>query len=153
MRALIKNVIEKALAEAKSLEVPIYTFALYYDHESPAISVCIDTEVNSMVTVRRINTYNRKYFIPAVKSGDMENAALWQSNIGRSLSLGDFHMVNVARTELPEGFTPSDGLFLAMAQCLLDAEIVIAAQAANIEYLLVCCSGNTNEVELCWSLA
>ena len=153
MRGLIEKVIDQALFEARSRNVPVYTFALYYDHESPAISVCVDTEEQSKAAVRSKNVYNRKYFGKAVANGDLSGAALWRANIGRSLSLGDFHMVNVARTELAPDFAPSDDFFLAMAQVLVAAETKIAAHSGNIESLLLCCSGMDDAVALWWSVA
>ena len=153
MRALIEKVIEQALFEAKSRNVPIYTFALYYDHESPAVSVCIDTEEQSKATVKSMNTYSRIYFGRAVADGDLSGAALWRANIGRSLSLGDFHMVNVARTELAGDFVPGDDFFLALVQALVAAEAKVSAQSGNTESLLLCCSGKDDEVALWWSVA
>lgn len=152
MRAFIEKVIDQALSEAGHRQVPIYTFALYFDHESPAVSVCIDTEENSKTTVARINTYNRKYFSPAVDSGDLKSASLWLANAGRSLSLGDFHMVNVAREELPETFSSSQEFFVTLVQTLAAAEAKVAAQAENPHSLLLCCSGMNSEVEYWWSV-
>ena len=54
MRGLIEKVIDQALFEARSRNVPVYTFALYYDHESPAISVCVDTEEQSKAAPRSV---------------------------------------------------------------------------------------------------
>ncbi len=153
MRALIENVIDQALAAAKQRNIAVYTFALYYDHESPAISVCIDTEEQSKATVSRINTYNRKYFIPAVAAGDLQGALLWLSNTGRSLSLGDFHSVNLARADLSADFSPDQNFFVSLVQALAAAEAKIALQAAAPQSLLLCCSGSKSEVEYWWSVA
>ena len=153
MRALIERIIDQALSESERKQVPIYTFALYFNHESLALSVCIDTEENSKATVARINTYNRKYFSPAVASGDLKGASLWLANAGRSLSLGDFHIVNVAREELPEGFSPSQEFFVSLVQTLAIAERKIAEQAESPQSLLLCSSGMSSEVEYWWSVA
>ena len=153
MHTLIKSIIDQALIEAKKKEVPIYTFALYYDHESPAISVCIDTEENSKAKVKLINSYNRKHFISAIERGDMKNATLWLANTGRSLSLGDFYMINVARKELANTFVPDDEFFFTMAQVLVASETTISAQAVSVDSALLCCSGKNAEVELWWSIA
>jgi hypothetical protein len=153
MREIIDSVIEQALAEAKQGRVTVYTFALYYDHESHAISVCIDTEEQSKATVHRINTYNRKYLMPALAAGDLKGATLWRSNIGRSLSLGDFHMVNLSRAELPINVKPNEGFFVSLVQALVAAEANIVSQAASPESLLLCCSGSSNEIEYWWAAA
>ncbi|GAB3361640.1 hypothetical protein [Lysobacter tyrosinilyticus] len=153
IHTLVGKVIDQALAEAMRREVPIYTFALYYDHESSALSVCIDTEQNSRSTVGRINSYNRRHFVAAMADSNLKGAALWCSNIGRSLSLGDFHMVNVARADLPNGFVPSQGFFAALAQSLIAAESRVSAQARDPSSLLLCCSGEDDEVQYWWSVA
>lgn len=153
MQTLIEKVIDQALREAKQGRAPIHTFALYFDHDSPAISVCIDTEENSKATVARINAYNRKHFSSAIGSGDLKSASLWLANTGRSLSLGDFHMVNVARKELLETFSPDHAFFVSLVQTLAGAEAKIAAQAADRQSLLLCCSGMDSEVEYWWSVA
>lgn len=70
------NTIDQGLAEAARRDLAIHTFALYYDHESPAISVCIDTAESSRRKVADINAYNRKYFEEAVAAGDLKTAAL-----------------------------------------------------------------------------
>lgn len=153
MPTLIEKVIDQALNEAKQERLSIYTFALYVDHESPAISVCIDTKEKSRATVAQINSYNRKHFSSAINSGDLKGACLWLANTGRSLSLGDFHMVNAARKELPETFSPDHAFFVSLVQTLAAAEAKIAAQAADPQSLLLCCSGINSEVEYWWSVA
>ena len=44
MNDILLNTIGTGLEHVKKHSVPVYTFALYYDHESPAVAVCIDTE-------------------------------------------------------------------------------------------------------------
>jgi hypothetical protein len=100
------KVIESAILEIRDQSVPLYTFALYYDHESDALSVCADTKENSARTVRRVNSYNARHFRRAIVDGDLATARMWHSNVGRSLSLGDFALVNVGRLEL-QGTIPS----------------------------------------------
>lgn len=153
MRAFIEKIIDQALSESECKQIPIYTFALYFDHESLALSACIDTEENSKATVARINTYNRKYFFQAVASGDLKGASLWLANAGRSLSLGDFHMVNMAREELPAGVSPNQEFFVSVVQTLVISERKIAAQAESPQSLLLCSSGMSGEVEYWWSVA
>lgn len=54
--------------------------------------------------------YNRKYFYPAVASGDLKAASLWCSNIGRSLSLGDFVAKNLARAPVKGSIMETNSL-------------------------------------------
>ena len=100
-RSLFDRVLAEAIAVVRREHVRVFTFAFYHDHESHAISVCVDTEESSKRLVASSNAYNQKYFWPAIEKGDLEDAALWTANIGRSLSLGDFAFVNLARTDLP----------------------------------------------------
>lgn len=146
------NTIDQALAEAARRDLAIHTFALYYDHESPAISVCIDTAESSRRTVADINAYNRKYFEEVVAAGDLKTAALWEANIGRSLSLGDFALFGAARAELAPDFEPDPAFFLLMMQRVMAAEGRIAVLAKDRSELVLCCTGPDDEVEYCWSL-
>jgi hypothetical protein len=150
---LVEKIISEALIEARRRDVAIYTFALYYDHESPAVSVCIDTEERSKSSVIAMNKFVRGHFSAAVADGDLERAESWHGNIGRSLSLGDFHMVNVARTELPRNFAPNSSFFLTIIRSLMSAESAVAAQARLPSSLLFCCSGAKDEVQYWWSVA
>lgn len=81
MSTIATSVLTEAISELRQKRLDVYTFALYFDHESKVISVCADTAFNSAATVRGINTYNRKYFDPAVASGDLKAASLWCSNM------------------------------------------------------------------------
>ena len=50
--------------------------------------------------------------------GDLKDAALWQANVGRSLSLGDFAIVNAARTDIGE-VPVDDRFYVLMAQAVV----------------------------------
>ncbi|TDP61420.1 hypothetical protein [Roseateles toxinivorans] len=54
---LFSEVLANAISEVKRRQVPVFTFALYHDHESKAVSVCVDTEENSGKVVRSIVLY------------------------------------------------------------------------------------------------
>ena len=101
--------------------------------------------------MRRINTYNRKYFDPAVASADLKAASLWCSNIGRSLSLGNFVAKNLARTPV-KGSIIGKQFFVEMLRALMDAESEIATLASDKDTLLLCCTGPSDETEFYWSL-
>jgi hypothetical protein len=137
--------------EIEKAGVPVFTFALYHDHESGAVSVCVDTEEQSRATVRGINAYNAKHFLREIDDGNLKGAALWQANPGRSLSLGDFALVNLARTPL-DGVSVSSDFYLEMVRAVVAAGDTIAAFATDPERLLFACSGPDDEVTYVWSL-
>lgn len=149
--SLFASVLQTALAEVKAQGTPVFTFALYHDHESAAVSVCVDTEANSNRTVIATNNYNMKHFMNAVAGGDLGNAILWQANIGRSLSLGDFALFNVARTELPAEMVDKR-FYLSMVQAVVAVHDQVAALSPDPGRLVLACSGPNDEVEYVWSL-
>ena len=91
--ALFDEVLSNAIDELRECGTRVYTFAFYHDHESAAVSVCVDTEANSRRFVAKSNAYRIRHFAKAVSAGNLKSAALWNANTGRSLSLGDFAMV------------------------------------------------------------
>ncbi len=149
--ALFAEVLSNAIDEVRERSTPVYTFAFYHDHESAAVSVCVDTEENSLRSVARSNAYGIKHFAKAVAAGDLKSAALWSANIGRNLSLGDFALVNVARANLDE-ITPGKGFHLAMVRALCERQQQVAELSLAPERLLFCCSSARAEVEYMWSL-
>ena len=149
--SLFGAVISEALSEVAARGTPVFTFALYHDHESGAISVCVDTEESSKAAVLAMNAYGVRQFMEAVSNGDLGQAALWQANVGRSLSLGDFALVNLARTEL--GPIEIDEQFcLAMVRALVAVQTQVAALSPSPERLVFACSGENDEVAYVWSL-
>lgn len=148
---MLSKTIGAGLEHARKHSVPVYTFALYYDHESPAVAVCIDTEENSRRVVREINSYNNKYFMKYAASGNLKEATLWQANVGRNLSLGDFAHINVGRTEL-EIESPNEEFFATLLQALAAQQEQVAKLATDRDRLLLCCSGPNDEVGLVWSV-
>lgn len=148
--SLFVNVVDRALAETRSRSIRVYTFAFYHDHESAAVSVCVDTRDNSDRVVRGINKYNSRHFLEAVDAGDLETAALWQANVGRNLSLGDFAAVNLARTALPDDRPGFD--YGAMVRAVMSRHEEIRALSLDPSLTLLACSGPEDEVALVWSL-
>jgi hypothetical protein len=144
------KVIESAILEIRDQSVPLYTFALYYDHESDALSVCADTKENSARTVRRVNSYNARHFRRAIVDGDLATARMWHSNVGRSLSLGDFALVNVGRLEL-QGTNPEESFFVDLLRTLAAYESQLRALAPEPEDLILACSGVAEEVAYVWA--
>jgi hypothetical protein len=147
---LLDSVLQRALAEVRQKSVPIYTFALYHDHESNAVSVCVDTEENSAKCVASTNRYNMKYFMKAIAEKDLKAASLWQANIGRSLSLGDFTLVNAARTDLGKAKTTA-AFYLSMIEALVRVQGEVIALSPNPERLAFASSGPDDEVAYVWS--
>ena len=147
----LSSVLDRALVEVQHAQVPVFTFALYHDHESGAVSVCVDTEEQSNRTVQGINRYNIKHFMKAVENNDLKGASLWQANIGRSLSLGDFALVNAARAELGD-VKPDDQFYLNMVQCLVASHERVAALSPHPERVVFACSGPKAEIAYVWAL-
>jgi hypothetical protein len=144
------SVLNSALLDVAAKKLPVFTFALYHDHESGAVSVCVDTEENSNRSVVSMNRYNMRYFMQALTNGDLKSAGLWQANIGRSLSLGDFALVNAARTSLGN-LTVDGGFYLDMMKSLVAVRDQVAALAPEPERLVFACSGANDEVAFVWS--
>ena len=44
---LFRSILESALSEIEASGLPVFTFAMYHDHESGAVSVCADSEESS----------------------------------------------------------------------------------------------------------
>lgn len=150
VKKFLEAVLKAAIAEVKMKNVSVFTFAFYHDHESDAISVCVDTEENSAKVVESMNSYNLRYFLKAISSGDLKHASLWKANVGRSLSLGDFVMVNVARTDIGDSVT-DDRFYLLMLQALVAVQGEIAQLSRNPERMVLACSGPDEEVGYVWS--
>jgi hypothetical protein len=148
---LFASVLTSAIAEVERQGVPVFTFALYHDHESGAVSVCVDTEESSNRSVAATNRFNMRYFAKAVAQGDLESADLWQANIGRSLSLGDFQLVNLARTKI-EDIEVNHKFYVAMVQALFAVQGRLVPLSPNPERLVLACSGADSEVAYVWSL-
>lgn len=142
--------IDQALTIATEIGIDIYTFAFYHDHESKSVSICLDTELNSIAQVKRQNKYNAKYFNLSIQQGDLKKAALWQANPGRNLSLGDFTAVNIVEKHLPEDYVIDANLYLSMIKAVNAKINVIQALCGEKEKLVCCCSTAEEEVGLIW---
>lgn len=148
---IFADVLNRAIADLEAKKLQVYTFSFYHDHESNALSVCADTEENSKRTVAIINGNNMKHFMRAVREGNLQSASLWQANIGRSLSLGDFVAVNFARTDLANS-SISNEFYLNMVQALINVQDRVAQLAPCPSDLVFTCSGPNDEVQYAWAL-
>ncbi|MCX5662640.1 MAG: hypothetical protein NTW19_23415 [Planctomycetota bacterium] len=146
---LFADVLTRAIDALRKSRTPVYTFALYHDHESAAASVCVDTKSNSLRHQARWTAHSRQHFVEAVQQGDLTGARLWSSGADRSLSLGDFTHVNLARTDLGQ-VQPGKKFYLAMIRALMARELDIVALAEPKDELLFCCSGKADEVQYIW---
>lgn len=151
LNRIFDSVVKSALVELAQNPIPIFTFAFYHDHESHAISVCVDTRVSSRICVQETNQWMMQHFIDQIRVGDLDNARLHQANIGRSLSLGNFSRVNLARTNLPENTTTDNVFYIAMARALIKNQDPILEFSDDPEDVIFCCSTATAEVGLVWS--
>ena len=147
----LEGVMQTALSELLGSPVPVHTFAFYHDHESGAVSVCVDTKESSLRLVRQSNQWSMKYFAQHLKDGSWEDVCLFQANIGRSLSLGDFARVKLARTLLPANTVTDRSFYLAMARALIAHQQEVLTLAPVPEDVVFCCSSPDSEVGLVWS--
>ena len=149
---LFDDVISTAILEIRASGMDLFTFAFYHDHESAAVSICADTKASSVRSVRGHNAFFLKRFAEAVARSDLRKAELFKANAGRSLSLGDFEMVNVARTDL--GPIPVDAdFYLQMIRAVRAREGEIVELAGDVESLLFCASSAKWEVGYVWPAA
>ena len=44
---LLDDVLSRAIPKVRAAAIDVFTFAFYHDHESSAVSVCVDTEASS----------------------------------------------------------------------------------------------------------
>ncbi len=151
LKAFLKGVMTRAIGELQQQAIDVYTFSFYLDHESEAVSVCADTRESSARLVATSNAFGSRYFLDAVRDGDLKAAELWQANVGRSLSLGDFAAVNVARKDLGRHRLNLD-LCLAMVETVIEHHDAIRKLSSDPANTILACSTLGNEVGLVWSL-
>ena len=142
-----EQLVDEALSKASNID--IYTFAIYHDHESGFVSVCIDTKKNSEQRLEDSNKYSMKHFRRTIDEGNLDEAVLWQANIGRNLSLGDFEAVNIAEREIGET-SIDDVFYLSIVKALQNEARKILRQSTFGSSLLFCCSTAEEEVGLTW---
>lgn len=151
IKVFLQAVLDQALAEfeKKNNTVSLYTLAFYHDHESKAVSICIDTEENSKMKLVQENKYNMEYFQEALEEKDLAAIASWNANIERNSSIGDFAFINLAYTPLT-ALKGGKQLYLSMIQVVLDNEERIAMLTNEKDKLAFFCSGPNYEVEYKW---
>lgn len=147
MVMMFENLIDDALSKAKGID--IYTFAIYHDHESGFVSICIDTKQNSEIKVAESNQYTMKHFRRIINEGNVEEAMLWRANVGRNLSLGDFHAVNITEFEILAEAT-DNSFYLNAVKAIQNKANLILQHSSHGNSLLFCCSTANEEVGLTW---
>ena len=145
----LDGIIDRALTILFEKKSDIYTFALYYDHESHAVSACADTMENSARVTHEMNAFSRAQFFAAIQQGDLERAALWNFHTGRSFALGEFQFRSLGWTPLrvPNNSAP---FYRALVAALIRNSNKIAALTRNPEALVLCCSSKKNDIGLIW---
>jgi hypothetical protein len=63
VRIFFEDVLTRAIAGVRAKKIPVYTFAFYHDHESAAVSVCVNTKSNSARVVASANALPRRPFV------------------------------------------------------------------------------------------
>ena len=150
-RVFLDSVLESALTSLTSSPVDVFTFAFYHDHESKAVSICIDTAESSDRHVPSSNKWTMKYFFEHIASGSLDEARLFRANSGRSLSLGDFAAVNVARTDIPSRIRLGEAFYIEMARSVIARQQDILRHSSTPEMVVFCCSGPDEEIDLVWT--
>jgi len=145
-----RNLIFEALKAASEQKIDIYTFAMYHDHESGFVTICIDTKQNSDKSVISQNRYSRDNFLREIEGGNLEMAGLWQANGGRSFSLGNFSFVDFRAIEVTQR-KKQKGFYLAMIKAIEEMSELIQRSSSHGSNLIYCCSTEKDEVGLIWS--
>jgi hypothetical protein len=151
LQGQVRQVIERAIAFASEEQINVYSFSFYLDHESRAISVCLDTHENSKNKVMEENSYNSNYFRKCIDDNDLEGALMWCANPGRNLSLGDFKFVNVSREDLLES-SPDKKVCEIMLRTLVEFEDAVSQLTKIPDELLLSCSTANDELGLTWTI-
>ena len=147
---LFERVIKVALAELRGDRVPVYTFALYHDHESAMVSVCVDTQEYSRKHILESNQWTLERFAGFIADGNIKDASRFRFDTGRSLSLGDFAHVGLAETDLDLGLETDDAFYLGMVRAILANQDEIVSLAQKPEEVVFCCSSADSEVGPVW---
>ena len=74
-----------------------------------------------------------------------------ESPVGRSLSLGDFARVNLARADLDSDMASDQSLYIEMARAVIALQQEILELAPEPDDVIFCCSSADSEVGLVWS--
>jgi hypothetical protein len=146
-----RKLIFDALQLASKKKIDIYTFALYHDHESGVVSVCLDTIESSTESVQNSNEFSNEYFKRSIKENDLKAAAQWCANGGRSFSLGDFKSVNITGINVTPK-TSKSKLYIDMVLAINEMSELISRQSKHGKQLMFCSSTATEEVGLVWSI-
>ncbi len=146
-----RDLIYAALQKVAKANIDIYTFAIYHDHESGFVSICIDTKENSKNTILNANSFIKEQFQLAIENDDLDRAADWQTSGGRSFELGSFRHKNIDDIRVP--INPKrKSFYLDMVKAVQEMSELIARHSSHGKNLLFCSSTSKREVGLVWSV-
>lgn len=143
------RIIDKALNLLFSKKADIYTFAFYYDHESHALSIEVDTKPNSDKEIYKQRKFSNEVFLKAIEAKDLKKAARWSDLRDRNYSLGDFQYKALAweAAKAPNNSAP---FFLAMVHAVRRNSKKISALSSHGQNLVFICSSKDSEVGYVW---
>ena len=147
---LYREMIEKAIQYLAQKKIDIYTFAFYHDHESFAVSICVDTLIDSENAVKSSNSFKMEQFYSAIYSNEIKGLILNKLDTGRSFSLGDFTCVNLSRKDIPEEMIITDQFYFDMIKAINEKKDKIIALSTKPEEVVFCCSTEDDEVGIIW---
>lgn len=143
-------IIKEALEICESEEIIIYTFAMYFDGLNSTISVCFDTKDNSTEMLNSNKTRHSKYFHDALKKEDLDSMTKYSLSENRNLSLGDFELVDVCRTEIEVSEIDTNKLYLSMINAINRNRLDIIEMSNDVSELALCCSGHLDDTQFVW---
>lgn len=143
-------IIKEALEICESEEIIIYTFAMYFDELNNTISVCFDTKDNSTEILNSNKTRHSKYFHDALKKEDLDSMTKYSLSENRNLSLGDFELVDVCRTEIEISEINTNKLYLSMINAINRNRLDIIEMSNDVSELALCCSGPLDDTQFVW---
>lgn len=85
----------------------------------------------------------------AINEGDLQSAASWPANGGRSFSLGNFASVNASEIDVVRSPDTPD-FYLDMVGAIEEIRDLIQMHSRHGNNLILCCSTEDEEVGLIW---
>ncbi|HEX4140743.1 MAG TPA: hypothetical protein VHY09_10380 [Candidatus Methylacidiphilales bacterium] len=147
----LENLISASIKRIQEDKIDVYSYALYFDHESKRrLSICIDTKDNSRRVVNQSNQFTARYFKKYLEEEDFESLKTFSSNSGRSYSLGDFNYRNVTSFEHQEALDFSDLYILRAIKTITSSQDEITRFSLNPEEVLFSCSTKDDEYGVSW---
>jgi hypothetical protein len=150
MKEIFNNLVDKSIFELAKIKIDVYTYAFYHDHESFAVSICVDTKENSIKSLLSQNEFTLTQFDKLIQEKDLKMASLFKYNTSRNFSLGDFKCVNMCRTDIRKGTAIDDQFYIDMVETINNHKEEIKKLSSEPEDVVFCCSTESDEVGLIW---